>query len=348
MLRADLQLRRGTLDLAVQVDAAEGEVVVVIGPNGAGKTTLLDALTGALALTRGRVELAGRVLDDVPAGVRLPPELRRLGVVHQRGLLFPHLTALENVAFGPRARGVPADRATEAAHGWLERIGLADRADARPGALSGGQAQRVAIARALATDPDLLLLDEPLSALDVESRQDLRSELRTHLRSFAGPTLLVTHDPLEALTLGDRLLVLEHGRVTQIGTPGDVAAHPRSSWVARLVGLNLLAGRATDTTVQIGSVALRTASPADGDVHVVFHPRAVALHHEPPSGSPRNVWQAVVRDLEADDGRVRVQLDGPFPVVAEVTPAAVAELDLARGAAVHAAVKATEIDVHPR
>ena len=348
MLRCEVVLHRGPLELVVELAVADTEVLVVLGPNGAGKTTLLDALTGAVPLSAGRVELAGRVLDDVATGVRVPPEARRLGVVHQRGLLFPHLTALENVAFGPRSRGVRGDQATATARGWLERVGLADRADTRPGQLSGGQAQRVAIARALATDPDLLLLDEPLSALDVEARQGLRTDLRAHLAGFAGPTVLVTHDPLEALTLGDRLLVLEGGRVTQVGTPVEVAAHPRSPWVARLVGLNLLAGRAEGTTVHVGSTRLQTAVAAEGDVHVVFHPRAVALHPQAPSGSPRNVWAAEVRDLEADDGRVRVQLDGPFPVVAEVTPAAIAELDLVRGATVHVAVKATELEVHPR
>ncbi len=348
MLRLEVAVRRGPLDLAVDATVPDGEVMVVIGPNGAGKTTLLDAVAGGVPLASGRIELGGRVLDDVAAGIHVPPEQRRLGVVHQRGLLFPHLTALDNVAFGARARGVPPREAAAAARAWLGRVGLAAEAGTRPGQLSGGQAQRIAIARALASGPDLLLLDEPLSALDVSTRQELRSELRGHLGGFAGPTVLVTHDPLEALTLGDRLLVLEDGQVTQIGAPADVAAHPRSPWVAQLVGLNLLRGRADGTTVRLEAAELTTATPAQGEVHVVFHPRAVALHREPPAGSPRNVWPARVRDLEVQDGRVRVQLEGPFAVVAEVTPAAVAALDLHPGTDVHVALKATEVDVHPR
>ncbi|MTV26718.1 ABC transporter ATP-binding protein [Nitriliruptoraceae bacterium ZYF776] len=347
-MHAAVALSLGPLHLDVEVAVAAGEVVAVLGPNGAGKTTLLRLLAGLRTPDRGRVSLGDRVLADVAGSIHVPPADRRVGVVFQDHLLFPHLSVLENVAFGPRAVGVPAADARATARARLVEVGLSDRARDRPTQLSGGQAQRVALARALATDPDLLLLDEPLAALDVDTRRDVRALLRRHLAAFPGPAVVVTHDPVEALTLADRLVVLEGGRVTQDGPPAEVTARPRSRWVAELVGLNLLRGVADGTTIDVGhGVSLRSADPASGPVAVVVHPRAVAVHRRPPDGSPRNVLTGEVADLDVRGDHVRVRVDGPVPLVAEVTPDAVAALDLGAGGPVHLAVKATELRVHP-
>jgi molybdate transport system ATP-binding protein len=270
--------------------------------------------------------------------------------VFQDYLLFPHLSVLENVAFGPRSQGVPRRAARASAAEWLERVDLLSCAAEKPGALSGGQAQRVALARALATAPRLLLLDEPLAAMDAGTRAELRRELSRHLGSFSGTSLLVTHDPIEALTLAGRLVVVEEGRVVQAGTPEGVSAHPRSSYVANLVGLNLFRGRGSGHTVQLpGGQAIITAEtvPQEGDVFAVIPPSAVALHRSPPEGSRRNVWPGTAGALDVVGERIRVHVSGPLPLVAEVTPAAVAALRLGDGGPIHASVKATEVVVYP-
>jgi molybdate transport system ATP-binding protein len=347
-LDARIRVQLGTLDLDAAVTVADGEIVAIVGPNGSGKTTILRALAGLVPLSGGRVVLDGEVLEDPTLGVREPPEARPVGFVFQNYLLFPHLSALENVAFGLRSRGVPRAEARERAMGWLDRVGMADRAGARPRALSGGQAQRVALARALATDPRLLLLDEPTAALDAGARVELRREMRRHLATFPGTRLLVTHDPIEAATLADRLVVLESGRVVQEGTPAQVSERPRSRYVAELVGVNLFRGRAEGGQVLLeGSNALVSAAPGEGEVYAVVHPHSVALHDVMPHGSPRNVWHERVLSLDLEGSRVRVRLDGELGIVAEVTPAAVADLKLVEGREVWASVKATEVDVYP-
>ena len=343
-LEADVHVHRNgfSLDVSLTVDA--GETVAVLGPNGAGKTTLLRALAGLIPF-QGRVVLDGTTLDDSAAGRHVAPEERRVGVVFQDHVLFPHLTALENVAFGLRARH--RHDAEEVARRWLERSGLADRAAARPHELSGGQAQRVALLRTLATAPRLLLLDEPLSALDVSVRAEVRRALSRHLADFDGVRLIVTHDPLEAIALADRLVVLEHGTIVQSGSAAEVTARPRSKFVADLAGVNLLRGRARGDHVELdGGASLAVPEAGDGDVLAVIHPRAVALYRTRPDGTPRNVWPARAEDLDLEHERVRVRLGGPVPLVAEVTPSAVRELQLEAGAEVWVAVKATEISVY--
>ena len=351
MLRATVGLALGDLDVDVDLAVADREVVALLGPNGAGKTTVLRAIAGLHPLDRGGIEVDGRALDDPATGVFVPTAERPIGVVFQDYLLFPRMSALENVAFGLRARGVPKAQARARAAGWLERVDLADHAAARPRELSGGQAQRVALARALATEPRVLLLDEPLAALDAGARLHVRAELRRHLASFGGARLIVTHDPVDAMVLADRLVVIERGRVTQTGTAADVTRHPRSRYVAELVGVNLLHGVAAgEHAVRLaGGAELVVADPLPGhDVAVALRPQAVALHRVQPEGSPRNTWPATVADLEADRDRVRVQLDGSIPLVAEVTPAAVADLDLVPGAAVWASVKAVDLTAYER
>jgi molybdate transport system ATP-binding protein len=351
LLRADVRLRLGELELACDVEVGDGEVVALLGPNGAGKTTMLRVVAGLLPVDEGAVVLDGTALDDPAAGVFVPPADRPVGLVFQDYLLFQHMTVLDNVAFGLRARGVAKAEARSRAVRWLDRIGLAAMAGERPRALSGGQSQRVALARALATEPRMLLLDEPLAALDARARVHVRAELRRHLRTFAGTRLLVTHDPVDALVLADRLVVLEGGLVTQQGTTAEVARRPRSEYVAELVGLNLLTGTAggEHTVVLDGGAELVVADPPPGpEVAVAVRPQAVAIHRHRPEGSARNAWPARVADLEAGHDRVRVQLDGPIPVVAEVTVAAVADLDLAPGAEVWASVKAVDLGVYER
>jgi len=349
-LEAHVALRKGTLDLDTHLAAGDNQVVVLLGPNAAGKTTLLRALAGLIPLVRGRVVLDGQVLEDPAAGVRVPPECRPVGVVFQDYLLFPHLSVLENVAFGLRSRGVHRRTARKTAAEWLERVDLAACAAEKPKALSGGQAQRAALARALATEPRLLLLDEPLAAMDAGTRAELRRELGRHLSSFNGTSLMVTHDAIEALTLADRLVVLEGGRVVQVGSPADLSAHPRSRYVADLVGLNLFRGRGIGHIVELPGgqhiVAAETV-PQEGDVFAVIPPSAVALHRVHPEGSRRNVWPGTADALDVVGERIRVHVSGPMPLVAEVTPAAVAALRLGEGGPVYTSVKATAIVVYP-
>ena len=310
MMRAQVDLPGR---VRADVTAEAGEVLVVIGPNGAGKSTLLRAVAG---LEPGRVEVDGSDWTD------LEVPRRRVGYVFQDQSLFPHLSALDNVAFGPRARGRGRREADEVARGWLERFGIADLADRRPRELSGGQAQRVAIARALATEPDVLLLDEPFTGLDVSVQMALRIELGRHLRDFAGVALLVTHDAIDALTMADRVVVLDEGRVAQVGAPADVAARPRTPHVARLVGLNLV---------------------ADGDDLIAFTPDAVTVSLSEPEGSSRLHWHGPIATLAPHGDAVRLLVHATPDLLADVTPAAAVELGLAPGREVWLSAKATAV-----
>ncbi|MBI1351017.1 MAG: ATP-binding cassette domain-containing protein [Actinomycetales bacterium] len=347
-LSARIDVSRGDFRLHVDIVAAAGRITAVLGPNGSGKTTLLHTLAGLQPVDAGRIEISGRVLDDPAESVFVPAEHRRTGLVFQDFLLFPHLSVQANVEFGPRSLGLPepARRATE----WLDRLDVADLAERRPSALSGGQAQRVALARALAADPDMLLLDEPMAALDASTRVEVRRELRRHLREFTGPTLLVTHDPLDALVLADDVVVLESGRVSQSGTTDDVGRRPATSYVATLMGANLLHAIAVDglatctdgTTVAIPDRALR------GEVIVVIRPEAIVLHRTPPEGSARNVWPVRVVDVETHLDRSLVQVAGPPDLAVAVTAASTRDLGLAPGMQLWASAKALDLDAYPR
>ncbi len=352
---ADIGLRLGRLDLGATVEVRSGEVLAVLGPNGSGKSTLLRCLAGLRAIDTGRIELAGAVVDDPATSTFVVPERRHVGVVFQDHLLFPHKDLTANVAFGLRARGVDRREADRRAAEWLGRVGLAGLERSRPGAVSGGQAQRAALARALITDPDLLLLDEPLSALDVGTRTGLRRDLRRHLGEFGGATVIVTHDALDALALADRVVVLEDGRVTQHGTLADVTGTPRTPYVAELMGTNLLLGRAAGVVVELvgatgggTGASVTVAEPRTGDVLVLVRPSSVTVSTEEPAGSQRNRWPATVAGFDLLSERIRVRTDGPVPLVAEVTRAAVAELGLVEGSVVWTAVKATDLDVVER
>jgi molybdate transport system ATP-binding protein len=299
----------------VALHAEPGEVIAVIGPNGAGKSTLVHALAGLVPAT-------GSALLDGSDLLTLPTRERAVGMVFQRQLLFPHLSALDNVAFGPRARGGSRREAEQRAHDWLDRLGVGELAGRRPRELSGGQAQRVAIARALATDPRLLLLDEPLTGLDVKVAMALRIELGRHLATYDGITLLVTHHALDALTIADRVLVLDEGRVAQLGTPAEVAQRPRTEHVARLVGLNVV--------------------PSQGRL-TAFTPDAVTVSLEQPVGSARLRWHGPVVDVSPHGDAVRLLVRAGPDLIADVTPAAATELGLAPGREVWLSVKETAV-----
>jgi molybdate transport system ATP-binding protein len=348
-LEATIGVRLGTLDLDVQLHVGPGEVVALLGPNGAGKSTILRALAGLLPIDAGRISIDGRTVDDPDADVFVDPEHRPIGVVFQEYLLFDHMTVLENVAYGLRARGIAKRAARASATAWLDRVGLVAYGDQRPRALSGGQAQRVALARALAVSPRLLLLDEPLAALDVGTRAEVRRDLRQHLDSFDGMRVLVTHDPVDAHALADRVAIVEAGRLVQSGTLTELTAHPRSRYVADLVGVNLFTGTVHDGTLTTDSGAtIVVADAAPGRAYAVVRPHSITITRAAPlHTSARNTWAGTIVDIDRLGDRARLRLDAALPLTAEVTVAALDDLDLRPGDQVHAAVKATEIEISP-
>ena len=346
-------VRRPHLDIRLDATVEAGATVAIVGPNGAGKSTCLAAIAGLVAIDDGSILLGGRDLADASSGRHLPPDERGLGVVPQQRWLFPHLSVLDNVAFGVRASGVSRSDARRAAGEWLERLALVALGDRRPWELSGGQQQLVALARALARSPQALLLDEPLAALDVATRAEVRATLVHHLHEFEGPTVVVTHDPSDATLLADHVVVLEGGRVTQSGSPEALRSSPRTPYVADLVGINLLVGHARSGSVALDGAADGTRieladATASGPVTVSFSPTAVSIYLDRPDGSPRNTWQATVAQVEASGGRCRISFEAPIRVSADVTLSAAREMELDRGRSVWLSVKATEVHLNPR
>ncbi|KOU19588.1 ABC transporter ATPase [Streptomyces sp. WM6372] len=324
------------------LDADPGTTIAVVGENGAGKTTLLRALLGLTPRAHAELRLGD---TDVTA---LPPHKRQVAWVPQDGALFPHLNALANTAYGLRARRVPRAEARREAQLWLDRLGVGHLAARKPAQLSGGQAQRVALARALAARPRLLLLDEPLAALDQTTRARVRHTLRTHLAGFGGVCLIVTHDPVEAVSLADRVLVLADGRTLQDAPPAEVTRHPRSPWVARMLGRNAWSGTASADGLVLaagGRLVVAEALPEGSSALAIIGPEAVSVHRDRPAGSPRNVWQGSVREITAVGSRLRVLVGSAEApdLVAEITPEAAAELGLVDGSKVWTSVKATEV-----
>ncbi|MBM7458847.1 sulfate/molybdate ABC transporter ATP-binding protein [Rhodococcus coprophilus] len=343
-VRARVDARSVDLDLEV----SPGSVVAILGPNGAGKSTLLNLVAGLVQPDDGHIELGGRVLTDTETGVAVPPHRRSVALLAQQALLFPHLTAAGNVAFAPRSAGMSRGAAHAEALRWLEAVEALEFADRKPHQLSGGQAQRVAIARALAAGPRLLMLDEPMAALDVAAAPAIRSLLRRILREEQRTALLVTHDPLDALALADRVAVVESGRVVEHGTVRDVLTRPRSTFAARIAGTNLIAGTVTSDGLhaEVGTVrGVVDDECVEGDAAAaVFAPAAVAVYVEEPHGSPRNAFEVIVTELEVRGATVLVRAAGGL--AAEVTPAAVADLALEPGSKVWFVVKAAEVHVH--
>lgn len=349
-LDALAQLRLGSLSLDVSLAIAPGEVVALLGPNGAGKSTFLRCVAGLQPLDSGHIALDGVTLDDPCNAIFASPERRPVGMVFQDYLLFPHLSVLENVAFGPRARGVARGEARRGALALLEQTGLGELSRQRPGQLSGGQQQRVALARALAIQPRLLLLDEPLAALDASTRNELRRDLRGLLGVGGAMALVVTHDPVDAHVLADRVVVIENGKVVQFGTLSQVTAHPRSPYVAELVGVNLLSGTVAAGVFQSlsgGRLVSATIATWAGPALAAVRPQAIALHRSEPEGSPRNCWRATVVEIDLYAARVRVRLGEPLTLTAEITPGALADLGLVPGDEIWASVKATEVATYP-
>jgi molybdate transport system permease protein len=373
-------------DVDISLDVRAGEVVAVLGPNGAGKSTLLQAVAG-LGDHGGDVSVTIGDRALVGPGVRtVPPRDRHVGWLGQRPLLLRHLSVADNVAFGPVSRGTPREQARTLARSLLSDVGAAHLAGRRPDELSGGQAQRVAIARALATDPDVLLVDEPFSALDVGAAQHARLLLQAAHRAAPRTTLLVTHDLLDVAQLADRVIVLEGGRVVEDGPAAEVLTRPRSTFGGRFAGVNLLVGRVVgvrDATAAVGNgpapvgdvgeVFSAVLATALGDVHgttedtleagaeavALFEPRAVSVHRDPPGGSPRNAFAVVLTGIEPHGALLRVWAAaerGPRDVVrasaeqvaADLTPAAVAELGLVPGERLWFVVKAAEVTVLQR
>ena len=358
-LSVDVSVRRGEFALSLRLEVAPGEVVAVLGRNGAGKSTLLSVLAGLVRPDNGRIELGGRMLTDVGTRTHVPPHRRGVGLLAQDPLLFPHLSVASNVAFGPRSRGVSRRESAALVTRWLSEVDASEFVNRKPGQLSGGQAQRVAVARALAAEPELVLLDEPFSALDVDAAPALRAMLRRVLADSARTALLVTHDPLDALVLADRVVVLADGQIVEQGPTRDVLSRPRTAFTARIAGLDLVAGsydgsglRTEDGTVVSG----HAPEPIDaGEPAVaVFSPTAVAVYADRPAGSPRNVFPASVGGLEPHGDLIRMRAargtDGPPWVdglAADLTAAAVADLRLEPGTRIWLAVKAAEVALHP-
>ena len=335
-------------DVDVTLDVATGRTLALLGPNGAGKSTALGTVAGLLRPDSGEVVLDDRILFcDNGSASWVPPHDRGVALLAQEPRLFPHLSVADNVAFGPRCGGMPRGRARERAHHWLAEVGAGQLADRKPQELSGGQAQRVALARALATEPRLLLLDEPLSALDVDAAPAMRQLLRRVLRQRT--TILVTHDVLDAVLLADDVAVLDRGRVVERGTTSRVLTRPTSAFAARIAGLNLVRGTARGGAVLADSglslEGLAETPLVEGEPAVaVFSPSSVGVYRDAPHGSPRNVVAGTVTDLEPHGHQVRVHT---AYLSADITPGALAELDLAQGSPVVFAVKASEVAVYP-
>ena len=336
----------GALRLDVQLTVEAGECLALAGPSGAGKTSVLRVAAGLLSPAHGRVEGGGETWLDTARRIDVPAERRRCGYVFQDYALFPHLSARRNVAY-PLAGTSPRERRARAL-ALLDRFGLADRADARPQTLSGGERQRVAVARALARAPAVLLLDEPLAALDARTRAAAARELAAVLRETGTPTLLVTHDFAEAAQLGDRVGIIDHGRVIQQGTPSELAAAPRSAFVADFTGALALTGTARAgadglTHVELdGGGSVRTTEPGVGPVAVSVYPWEISIEpaSDEPHGSAQNRLPVEVVSITTVGNRVRLGLAGPQPLAAEITQASAERLRLHAGAKVTATWKA--------
>jgi molybdate transport system ATP-binding protein len=348
-LHLEARLEARELDVTLEVPA--GQTLALIGPNGSGKSSVLDILAGLIRPDSGRADLDGRTLFSL--GVQgepatwVPAHRRNVALLAQEPLLFPHLSVVDNVGFGPRSLGESRADSRASAGRWLAEVESGDLGQRRPAHLSGGQAQRVALARALAAQPDLLLLDEPLAALDVDVAAAVRQTLRRVLADRTA--ILVTHEVLDAVLLADRIAVLESGRVVESGTTAQVMRQPRSAFAASICGLNMLTGTATGprtlSTDSGTTVHGLPDAPLDEGEHAiaVFRPSALSVHRTPPTGSPRNVFTGTVTALEPQAHLVRVRCDH---LSADITPASVAELDLALGAVVHLAVKAAEVSIY--
>ena len=359
MTAGDLQFSAAVASrgLAVEFTVPSGEVLAILGPNGSGKSTTAAVLAGLLRPETALVRVGDRVLTDTDRGVQVPVHDRRVGLLLQDAMLFPHLSVLGNVAFAARRRAGDRRRAMHAARGWPDAIGVGDLADRSPRRLSGGQAQRVALARALAAEPEVLVLDEPLSGLDVAGAAAVRAALQPVVAARGRATVLITHDVLDVLALADRVLVLGEGKAVEAGTVSEVLAAPRSHFGARIAGLNIVRGVLSAPGVVRsagGRIWHGTATDplvVGQDVVAVFAPASVAVFRDDPHGSPRNSVAGRIASLETVGGAVRVRMedqpDGSPGLAADVTAEAVADLRLTQGCSVVFTVKTQGVTVHP-
>jgi molybdate transport system ATP-binding protein len=353
VLRVEARARLGALDLDVALETPPGGCLALAGPSGAGKTSILRVVAGLLRPREGRVACGEEVWLDTGRGIDVAPEQRRCGYVFQEYALFGHLRAWQNVAYG--LRDTPRAERRRRAHELLERFGVGELADARPQTLSGGERQRVALARAVARQPVALLLDEPLAALDPRTRAGAGRELAALLREAGVPALLVTHDFTEATLLGERVGIIDRGRVIQSGTAGELAAAPASAFVADFTGATVLTGEAAPGTDGLTRVALdgggsvTSVEPGHGRVAVSVYPWEVALDapETVPTGSAQNHVEAEVVSVTAVGNRIRVGMATPQPLVAEITGPSARELALEPGARVVATWKAAATRVLP-
>jgi molybdate transport system ATP-binding protein len=353
-LHARLHRAFGSFQLNLELDVRAGETLVVVGESGAGKSTLLRLIAGLERPDDGTLSIGPKPLFDSRIGLDVPVSARPLGYVPQDYALFPHLTVFENIAFGLGAAGCSRREKLARANESLARAGISEFAGRRPRELSGGQQQRVALARALVLEPEILLLDEPLSALDLRTRQSMRGDLRRTLAAAGCVTLYVTHHPIEAVVFGDRIAALESGRITQVGTRDELLRRPRSPYVAAFLGVNLFQGSVTGrdkgvARVRTGNGEIAVSDPGgDGDVFAVVNPRDISLFREAPEGSARNCFRGEIAELapEPPGGeRIRVLLRSQPPIVAEITDEAARRLGLYEGLEVYASFKATGVEV---
>ena len=347
-LRVACSVRRGDVTVAVDLEVGSNETLALLGPNGAGKTTVLEAIAGVVPLESGAIELDGARLDTLPA------DAREIGLAFQDGMLFPRMSAMDNVAFPRRARGMRTREARAAARTMLERVAPSVDPAKRPAELSGGERQRVALARTLAAEPRVLLLDEPLAAVDASARPALRDAIRAALVGFNGPAIVVSHDPVEAMTLAGRLALIEEGRVTQTGTPAEIRERPRTRYAADLVGMNLFTGTLEPQLdgsglLETSDGALAVAWPDDlprerhSGVRATLAPADIALHAGRPEGSARNVFRGPIAEVAPLGDRARIRLGTTPSLVAEVTAGSLERMGLASGHEVWASCKAVEI-----
>jgi len=349
LLNIEVGKSYGSFSLEASLSVAAGETMALVGPTGCGKTTCLMIIAGILAPDWGRVMLGDRALCDMEKGIWCPPHKRNIGVVFQDYALFPHMTAFDNVAYGLKAKGVRGDTLRKKALAALEMVGIPELAHRKPPQLSGGEKQRLALARAAAVDSPVLLLDEPISALDPHTRDSVRRELKSLISSLGKTTIVVTHDPVDAFTLGQKICVLEGGRVQQIGDSMGLLLYPKTPFVARFMGTNFFSGRVVDartdglTEISVNVATVFTADRAEGEVAVSFLPSEVTLSLSRPDGSSLNVFQGTVEDVVNLGDRVRVSIRSDVPIVAEISHRSFAHLGISEGQNVFASFKATAV-----
>lgn len=354
-LQAQVRVRRGDFVLDAALQVRRGEILAILGPNGSGKSTLLGALAGLIPLESGTVAVAGRTISDTDRGTAVPPEHRGVGLLGQEPLLFPHLSAIENVAFGRQSQGMRRPDARAEADGWLAAVGLDGFENRKSSQLSGGQQQRVAIARALAAQPQVLLLDEPLAAVDVPTASLLRQLLRERLAATGTAAVFVTHDVLDAMVVADRVAIMQEGRIVEAGPTQRVLGVPRTRFVAALVGVNLVTGMLDrDRSLQMADGRrfsgriLGDDPPPGASVSAVFRPAALRVTVGSGLGSEPNSWDARVAALEPSTGGIRIRLAGDPAIVAEVSPVDVAEHALIVGSMVRVSVAEADVVLRAR